>query len=109
MSTTLQTTGTDQEIINQLNYRLDTLKLHYQVGIAVLIQRLRIRGFGNLNLIDAMLDAKIWDDQFYICPPLTGVILERLNWIATDNSCIVGHGLSVDEIHMNFLKKSIVV
>ncbi len=110
MSTTLQTTTvTDQEIITQLNYRLETLKLHHQVGVAVLIQRLRIRGFGGLHLIDAMIDGDIWGDAFYKNLPVTEFILQKVNSIATDNSCLIGHSLKVDEIHQNFLRKGIVV
>lgn len=97
------------ETIKQLDCRLETLKPAMRVSVAVVIQRLRIRGFGKHKLIDAMLEGMVWDDSFYSSHPVLKETLQNLNRIATDNGCLIGHDMTVNQVHYNFLNKGIVV
>lgn len=105
-------TGTIRDVseeTKQFMLRLETLRRPVQVGIAHLIQRLQTRGYGEKHLIDAMIDANIWEDPFYKGVLIPDVAVGRLCWIATDNACHIGHTLTVDNIRLTLSNYGIVV
>lgn len=100
----------DCPITKQLNHILDGLSVVEHTGLATLIQNLRVMGFGNLHLVDAILAGKIWETDFTVSLPFKKeVLLAKLRFIATYDSCLIGNELRVDDIHENFHNRGVVV
>lgn len=93
-----------------LNQILDGLGVVERNGLATLIQKLRVMGYGNFYLVDAILAGKIWEPGFTVSLPFKKEeLVAKLRFIATYESCLIGSDLRIDDIHQNFHNRGITV
>ena len=94
------TAVTPENLVNEFVRRFDSLQRPTQAGIATLIQKLLMRGFGQKPILVAMTEANVEGDEYYHGPVGRDNRLCRLTWIATDWDKFVGDNMTVEKIYM---------
>lgn len=95
--------------VKLLNRYLDGLRRPLQVQIATVIQRLQANGYGEVELIGAMVSANVWENPVYRNSPVSAEAIDKLSHIVRANACTIGHELTVQAVHYSFSNRGIVV
>lgn len=89
--------------------RMETLQSFAKAGIATMLDKLHMRGFSSMNLLDLMRDEEVnlWKDDYYLYPSKHDYRYTHFSWIVTDDNFLVGAIMTIGELREVFKKNGI--